>query len=739
MEALVAAINKLKDENTRYNEEMSLSMGASLDQGEQQNIVLKDILDQIIGSREDAKYDAEEARRDSQAPQSPAPRPPATQSEEVQNPFGELKGILQTLAGIGAAVTGLVTGFVKQYAKITLGLLKLFTPRAIAGYFRTLANGLGRVGTLLLRGIDRAFEPFRRFLRLEIFDKPRALFTNVVTSIRNTFTNGLNRITQAVDTVRDVFRGLIKPITDLGTRIRSFFTGGFARVGTAVDSTVGTMIRRITDSVRQIGALIRSSAGAALNTGAAVVENAGKAIGRVFTTAKGNLLKQIDNIQKAFTAGTNGVRGVSRSLNGTFRSLNVIEKISRAFGQAVTFTSNNLIKPIKTLTGFGERAGKAAQAFAKMKGALGGIFRAFASIGRFIAFPVTFIMGVIDAFKGAQRGAERQTGTLNKIIGGISGAIFGVFKGLIMVPLDLIKDAFSWILGKVGLGEFSAILDSFSFADSFMKLGDVLTDGLLDIFDGLYYNFKKMGTELMKPFQDGFSFEALIEFVTNIPRIAIGGALDMMKTVASSILNMLGFEDAANLLTDFSFMDHFGKIIDFVVALPGKLVDGLMGILTGEIDIGEVLSSAMSTAGNMAAQFNEYLKSVAQPYLQGLAQDDSWLGSIGKFVVPEPAFEWAGVDKDTGEITDPVTVTAPESSRAETAEPSAPDVTPRTATGEQLDQQSRENAQAQSSGSTVVVADGSSKTTVNNTSQTAAVIDQNLPTQDMNDRSWSFA
>lgn len=72
MEALVAAINKLKDENTRYNEEMSLSMGASLDQGEQQNIVLKDILDQIIGSREDAKYDAEEARRDSQAPQSPA-------------------------------------------------------------------------------------------------------------------------------------------------------------------------------------------------------------------------------------------------------------------------------------------------------------------------------------------------------------------------------------------------------------------------------------------------------------------------------------------------------------------------------------------------------------------------------------------------------------------------------------------------------------------------------------------
>ena len=201
--------------------------------------------------------------------------------------------------------------------------------------------------------------------------------------------------------------------------------------------------------------------------------------------------------------------------------------------------------------------------------------------------------------------------------------------------------------------------------------------------------------------------------------------LDLIKGVASSILAFFGMNEQSDALESFSFKDTFGKIIDWVMALPGRLVDGLMGILTGEIDIGQVIGDAISSAGNMMAQFNEYLKSVAQPYLQGLAQDDSWLGSLGKFVVPSAAFDWAGVDKDTGEITAPV------------ASVSAPESTPRTETGEQMNTQSKENAQAQS-GATVVVADASSKsnTTVNNNSQTAAIIDQNLPTQDQNDRSW---
>ena len=721
-ERLLQAIETLRTENAFFHDENYAKQGKIVDNTAMVAKSIGELLDEFREGRLEARGDREEARRDSNVPQPPAPRPRA-ESEDVQNPFGELRGILQTLAGIGAAVAGFVTGFTQSFARIATAVLKAFTPRAIAGYVRSLTRGLGRVGTLLLRGIDLAFEPFRKFLKLKMFDKPRALFTNVVTSIRNTFTNGLNRITQAVDTVRDVFRGLIKPITDLGTRIRSFFTGGFARVGTAVDSTVGTIVRRITDSVRQIGALIRSSAGAALNTGAAVVENAGKAIGRVFTTAKGNLLKQIDNIQKAFTAGTNGVRGLSRSLNGTFRSLNVIEKISRAFGQAVAFTSNNLIKPIQTLTGFGDKAGKAAQAFAKMKGALGGIFRAFASIGRFIAFPVTFIMGVIDAFKGAQRGAERQTGTLNRIIGGISGAIFGVIKGIVMVPLDLIKSGISFIAKKLGFENFAAILDNFSFADSFMQLGDTVTDGLIDIFDGLFYNFKKMGTELMKPFEDGFSFGALIEFVANIPRIFVGGALDMVKTASASILSMLGFENASEMLEGFSFMDNFGKIVDFIIGLPGMLFDGLMGILTGEIDVGAVLSDAMATAGGMASQFNDYLKSIAQPYLADLATDDSWLGKIGNFLVPEAAFDWAGVNPDTGAVT------AIE----------RPQVTAQTQRGSDVAEMSKENAQSAASANNVTIAAPTQSNVTNNNSNTSAIIDQNLPTVDHNDRSWSYA
>ena len=53
----------------------------------------------------------------------------------------------------------------------------------------------------------------------------------------------------------------------------------------------------------------------------------------------------------------------------------------------------------------------------------------------------------------------------------------GIQKGLaniVLIPLDLLKDGVSWLMEKIGLGNFSKLLDSFSFSDLFGKLVDTM-------------------------------------------------------------------------------------------------------------------------------------------------------------------------------------------------------------------------------------------------------------------------
>ena len=53
----------------------------------------------------------------------------------------------------------------------------------------------------------------------------------------------------------------------------------------------------------------------------------------------------------------------------------------------------------------------------------------------------------------------------------------GIQKGIaniVLIPLDLLKDGVSWLMEKIGLGNFSKLLDSFSFSDLFGKLVDTM-------------------------------------------------------------------------------------------------------------------------------------------------------------------------------------------------------------------------------------------------------------------------
>jgi hypothetical protein len=717
MADLEKQIELLRVENALQHEE---TIGSILNQenaAEEQVELLRDLVDEIVGQREDSKFDREEARRDAQkkAPKAEAPAKKKEKSE-FEIDFG-LSGILQTLAGIGAAVAGFATGLVQGFGRI----LNLVTKRFLAP-FRAIADVFKKRGT-------------GQFLKGDSY-KALGRTTAFFRRIADTFA----RLEKAT-------ANALKPVGNLFRTIRSYA----GMIGNSIKGISGVAIDKITKPFKDFG-------------------------------------KFLGGIQRA-----------------------VVGLPSPKEGAAITGLIDKITKPFKNFIA-GVRG--AAESTSKFGKALGSFFNAFKVVGRFIAFPLTIIMGIIDGFKGLMAGADRQAGTFNKLIGGAVGAITGVLKGLVAMPLDLLKSAVSWIAEKIfGKDNFlTKFLDSFKFTDMFQMVGDNIADIFVDFFDGVIYVFSDLKQRLMKPFKDGFSFGAVLELLTSLPGTIIGGVLDLGKNLLSSVLSVFGFEEEANaldsfnftnlidniieniggfflgtfgdlktnlmnifdsdsdrpllerifafvrdlvtsiytfpldlikgvastilsffgmneqsdFLESFSFKDTFGKIIDWVIALPGKLVDGLMGILSGEIDIGQVISDAMSGAMDMASQFNEYLKSIAQPYLSALAQDDSWLGSIGNFLVPKPAFEWAGVDPDTGEISAPAV--------------SAPETTTRTQAGEAVTEQSKENAQAQGGGGVAMVdASQRSNTTVNNNQQTAAIIDQNLPTQDQNDRSWAWA
>ena len=85
-------------------------------------------------------------------------------------------------------------------------------------------------------------------------------------------------------------------------------------------------------------------------------------------------------------------------------------------------------------------------------------------LGR-LFLPFTIIMTVFDTVKEAIAGFEE-----GGILGGIAGAITGLLNSVFFLPLDLLKKAVSFILGKMGFEQAEKALDSFSFQDIVRKV-----------------------------------------------------------------------------------------------------------------------------------------------------------------------------------------------------------------------------------------------------------------------------
>lgn len=281
-----------------------------------------------------------------------------------------------------------------------------------------------------------------------------------------------------VTAVKDYFQNVTKLLKTLSKPLRSAIAG-LGRLFKAIfrEAGITKVINNISTTVR--GAFSRL--GTALKTllpDPEAVQDSFKALKGYFTRLRTFFTTGGDDFMKFLTENSifrvlkNGFNGIKNLLFGSFEGDEI--KLVKEFLGNIGSRISGFFDPIKNFFSFGEDSplgrmvarlksvfsfAQEGSAFAKTLGTVGRV------IGR-LAWPITLIMGVIDAVTGAFKGFVNTDGTIiDKVIMGIAGGISGLLEGLIGMPLDLLKSAISWIAGKLGFEQAEQFLDSFNFVD----------------------------------------------------------------------------------------------------------------------------------------------------------------------------------------------------------------------------------------------------------------------------------
>jgi hypothetical protein len=249
------------------------------------------------------------------------------------------------------------------------------------------------------------------------------------------------------------------------------------------------------------------------------------------------------------------VTGFSEFFAPIVKSFGEIEKASKPIAEAMGFLKNKIGVMFEFFSSIGSKLGS-----------FGTIFSAAAKIVSKIAYPLMVIMTVWDTVKGMLAGFEE-----GGIIGGIKGAITGFVNSLILAPIELIKDATSWILGVFGFDKAAAFLDSFNLQDMFKELVDKIFYPVELIRDAFVWLGGAIDDFIFKPLKK--MFNAIPDAIAKLAD-QIGGAINEyifnpLKELFAPIATF--FSKIKDQL--LSFVEDFGiPEISFTIPIINKKV-----------------------------------------------------------------------------------------------------------------------------------------------------------------------
>ena len=150
------------------------------------------------------------------------------------------------------------------------------------------------------------------------------------------------------------------------------------------------------------------------------------------------------------------IKGIRTAITGS-KTFKVISEIGDKFKSVLT----RLGKFFAPIGRFFKSIFDLSKNLIKMTARATGIVEFAAGFGRILGkifLPITLLISAFDFITGFMVGYKE-----GGIIGGLKGGLTKLFQGLIGMPLDLLKSAVSWILGKFGFKNAEKTLDAFSF------------------------------------------------------------------------------------------------------------------------------------------------------------------------------------------------------------------------------------------------------------------------------------
>lgn len=358
----------------------------------------------------------------------------------ADNVLEALEGILSNTEDLGK-IEGPVAGVSAALLAIPVALLALG-----AGFAVGVAESFTKIIKVFTKVIFKAVNAVTKLFGIDLAKIGKGLgksitgFTKGIgASIKGIGTGASARIAKIADSIGDVF----KPLTKGLTNIKRAFTAGFAGLKT---------FRTATGQFGKLGFF-------------------GK-LGGVFQS----LTKPIKSISGLFT---NMMRWVLEPLKAVSKNLRAVK--GAIPGGGVSKLMKPVTSTLKTIFGVIKNVAKVAGGFGR-------------TLGR-LFLPITVVMAVFDTVKGAMAGFDKysEKGFLEGIIGGYFGAISGLLKGFIGLPLDLLKDGISWIAGKLGFENFSEQLDSFSFSELIGNLFTSITDTIVGFIGSIKDSIADIG------------------------------------------------------------------------------------------------------------------------------------------------------------------------------------------------------------------------------------------------------
>lgn len=301
-----------------------------------------------------------------------------------------------------------------------------------------------------------------------------------------------------------------------------------------------------------------------------------------------------ERITSVRTAVTNGLTRI-----GEFLKIDPESNIGKAIARFKSFFSPItalLDEAGQTLKGIASEGGKGPMSKIKnwlniLKGyftSLGGTVSGIARVVGKIFAPIAIITTAFDTVKGAIDGYAE-----NGILGGLQGAIDGLFTSLITKPLDLLKSAVAWVLDKLGFDSSAEALNSFSFTELWTSMTDKIFAGVQSAIDFV----KNLFTF------DGETFRAalgLVSKLTDIVYAPINSAINFVR-------DLFGWSSEDET-------EPF-KLNDYIIEMFNKGIDWAKDALSG---VGETIKTKLQELANWITSIPDRVTIEAQIMYENL-------------------------------------------------------------------------------------------------------------------------